>query len=88
MAGKSGGICLEKIWLVALACSFCLFPISCASFPAAKLTEEFEFSNQSHLFCPKIAVSADSRDRSVPVVVIVPDSSASRSDDRANQSGR
>jgi hypothetical protein len=57
VAGKSGGICLEKIWLVAAVCSFGLFPISCASFSSPKLTEEFEFSNQSHLFCPQIAVS-------------------------------
>ncbi|MDO9492909.1 hypothetical protein [Acetobacterium sp.] len=37
MAGKSGGICLEKIRLVVLVCSFSLFPINCASFPATRL---------------------------------------------------
>ena len=52
LAEKYWGICLEKFWLVAPVCSFCLFPISCAGFCPAKLTEEFEFSNQSHLFCP------------------------------------
>ena len=78
---------MEKFSLVALDSSFCLFPMSCASFCSAKLTEEFEFSNQSHLFCPQIAVSDDSRVRSV-LLLIVPDSSANRSDDRATQSGR
>jgi hypothetical protein len=46
LAGKPGGIWMEKFSLVALDSSFCLFPMSCASFCSAKLTEEFEFSNQ------------------------------------------
>ena len=54
LAEKYWGICLEKFWLVAPVCSFCLFPISCAGFCPAKLTEEFEFSNQSIFFVPKM----------------------------------
>ena len=59
LAGKPGGIWMEKFSLVALDSSFCLFPMSCASFCSAKLTEEFEFSNQSsdpQIFCPQNAV--------------------------------
>ena len=80
--------------------SFLLFPWRSASLGLSKITEEFEFSNQSHLFCLKIAVSADSRGiqillkwfrAEVPVDPVSeppnPDYSASRSEVRANQSG-
>ncbi|MBK5245093.1 MAG: hypothetical protein JJE18_08755, partial [Eubacteriaceae bacterium] len=55
---KFSDISLDKFSLVAAVCSFCMFPISCASFSPVKLTEEFEFSNQSHLFCFSNADSA------------------------------